>query len=294
MRISTSMQYSLANGTIERRRAELVRAQEQIATGRKINSLGEDPVGARKILREESMLREVEASRRTAHEAELMLQQSDAVLADAVDALQRALEVTVRMGNDTFSSADREISAEEIQQIRQRLVELANTERNGRFLFAGLGNQPRPFADDGSFSGDSGRLEVPVGRGARISATLSGGEPFIDSVTGDSVFQMLDSLENALRADNGGAIRASVDTVRESIERVTSARQEIGHRFERLENVLTALDRAELTASATLQQEKDTDFTEAVLELQQSEAGMRSALLITARLNELNLTNFLG
>lgn len=294
MRISTSMQFSLANGTIERRRRELLRAQEQLATGRKINSLGQDPVGARKILREESMLREVDANRRTALEAELTLQQSEAVLADVTDALQRALEVAVRMGNDTFSEADREISADEVAQIRQRIVELGNTERNGRFLFAGLGNQPRPFADDGTFNGDTGQLEVPVGRGARISATLPGGEPFTDAVTGDSVFQMLDSLETALRADDGAGIRASVDRVRENIDRVAAARQEIGHRFERLENVLTALDRAELTASATLQQEKDTDFTEAVLELQQSEAGMRSALLITARLNELNLTNYLG
>lgn len=294
MRVSTSMQFSLANGAVERQRAELLRRQEQIATGRKVNSLGQDPVGARKILREESTLREVDAGRRAALEAELTLQQSDAILADVSDALQRTLEVAVRMGNDTFSAADREISANEVAQIRDRLVELGNMERNGRFLFAGLGNQPRPFSDDGTFRGDTGQLEVPVGRGARIAATLPGGEPFVDPMTGDSVFDMLDTLETALRADDGDGVRASVDRVRENIDRAAAARQEIGHRFERLENVLTALDRAELTASATLQQEKDTDFTEAVLELQQSEAGMRSALLITARLNELNLTNFLG
>lgn len=294
LRISTSMQYSLARGTVEQRRSELLLLQEQMATGRKINSLGQDPVSARKILREDSALREVETNRSTAQEAELMLQQAEASLGDVTDALQRALEVAVRMGNDTFSAKDRETSADEINQIKQRLVELGNTQRNGRWLFSGQGNTASPFADDGTFNGDTGTLEVPVGRGATVEATLDGGSPFVDPTTGDSVFQMLDSLEAALRADDGDSVRLAVDTVQEHIDRVSSARQEIGHRFERLENVLNALDRAELTASATLQQERDTDFSEAVLELQQSEAGMRSALLITARLNELNLTNFLG
>lgn len=294
MRISTSMQFSLANGTIERRRAELLRTQEALASGRKINNFGQDPVGARKILREDTVLREVEANRRTALEAELMLQQSDAVLADVSDALQRTLEVAVRMANDTFSAEDRQIAANEISQIKERIVELANTERNGRYLFAGLGNRADPFASDGTFNGDTGTLEVPVGRGARIGATVAGGEPFVDAATGDSVFGMLDDLETALRSDNGTQVQAAIEVVRQNVDRVSSVRQEIGHRFDRLENVLNALDRAELTASATLQQERDTDFTEAVLELQESEAGMRSALLITARLNELNLTNFLG
>lgn len=294
MRISTSMQYSLANGTIQRRTSELVRTQAQLASGYKVQSLGQDPVGARKILRENSAIREIEANRRTALEAELNLQQTDAVLADATDALQRALEVAVRMGNDTFSEEDREISANEVAQIRERLVELGNVQRNGRYLFAGLGNQPDPFAPDGSFNGDTGALVVPVGRGATIEGTVAGGEPFIDATNGASVFSVLDDLEAALRADDGDRIRAEIENVRARIDHVASVRQDIGHRFDRIENVLNALDRAELTASATLQQERDTDFTEAVLELQQSEAGMRSALLITARLNELNLTNFLG
>lgn len=294
MRISTSMQFSLANDTIQRRTRELTKTQAQLASGHRVSSLGEDPVAGRKILRENSALREIGANRRTAQEAELNLQQSEAVLADVTDALQRVLEVSVRMGNDTFSEEDRRISADEVAQIRERLVELGNTERNGRFLFAGLGNLPEPFAADGSFSGDTGSLGVPVGRGATIQSTVSGGEPFVDATTGESVFTMLDDLETALRSDDGDAVRGQIEVVRNNVDRVASVRQDIGHRFDRLTNVLNALDRAELTASATLQQERDTDFTEAVLELQQSEAGMRSALLITARLNELNLTNFLG
>lgn len=288
------MQFSLAQGTIQKRNEELIRSQEKIASGTKISSFGQDPVAARKILREDASLREVEARRRTALEADLNLQQADAILADVTDALQRTLEVAIRMGSDTFNSIDRSISASEVVQIRERIRELANTERNGRFLFAGAGNIPQPFDANGSFLGDTGRLIVPVGRDASVAGTLTGGEPFVDADTGTSVFEALDNLEKALLEDDGESIRLSVDVFRNEVDRAAAARQEIGHTFDRLENILNALDRAELTASATLQQERDTDFSEAVLELQESELGMRSALTITARLNELNLTNFLG
>ncbi len=294
MRISTSMQFNLANGTVARRSSELLRAQQQIATGRKVNSFGEDPVASSKILREESALREVKAHRRTALEAELMLQQTDATLADVNDALQRAYELAVQMGNDTYSQANRSSAADEVIQISERLVELGNIERNGRFLFAGLGNTSNPFQADGTFIGDTEKLSVPVGRGANVDATLDGGGPFIAQNGDQSFFEILGALETALRADNGTAIRTSIDEVRSLVDRTADAQQTVGHRFERLANVSSALDRAEITASTTLKTEKDTDFTQAVLQLQESEAGMRSALLITARINELNLTNFLG
>ena len=293
MRVSTSMQYSLSNGTVARRRVELIKAQEALATGNKINSLGIDPVGGRRILREESSLREIETHRRVGHEAELMLQQADATLADVGGALQRVLEIVIRLGSDSFSTLDRESGAHELKEIRARMLELANVERHGRYLFSGIHNAGPPFAQDGAFLGDTQSLQMPVGRGATVGATLPGGEPFVDSTTGTSLFRLLDSIEAALRSDDGTAIRASISSVRDQIDKNSSSRQEIGHRLGRIENVLTALDRAELTANATLQAEKDTDYTEAVLQLQESEAGMRSALLVTARLNELNLTNFL-
>ncbi|MBX2811624.1 MAG: hypothetical protein KTR25_07435 [Myxococcales bacterium] len=294
MRVSTSMRFSLAQGTIQKRTQELVKAQEQIATGAKINSLGQDPVAGRKILREETSLREIESRRRIALESELNLQQTDAVLADVSDALQRVLEVSIRLGNDTFNAQDRGIAASEVTQIRERIAELANTERNGRFLFSGLGNTSFPFDADGVFSGDSKQLMVPIGPDALVAGTIVGGEPFIDSATGESVFTVLRDLESALRGDDGAGIRETVDEVRKQIDQVAGSRQEIGHTFERLENILNALSRAEITANATLQQERDTDFSKTVLDLQESELGMRSALTITARLNELNLTNFLG
>jgi len=293
MRVSTPMQFTLAQGTINERRSELLRVQEQIATGRRVNTFAEDPVASRKILREQSTLRSTESWRRTSGEARLLLETSDSVLASVGDSLDRAYELAVQMANDTNGPENRQNAADEIRQIRERVVELANSERNGRTLFSGLGNQPDPFALDGTFSGDTGRLEVPVGRRAFLDATLGGGEPFLDDSGGRNTIETLIELENRMRSDDGAQISDIIDEVQQTIDRAAGSRQQIGLRLTRLENIEDALDRAELAANVTLAEERDTDIAEAVVELRESETGLQAALSITGRLDDLSLLNFL-
>lgn len=292
-RVSTTMQFTLANSTINNRRAELLKVQEQIATGRRVNTFAEDPVASRKILQEQGTLRATESWRRTSGEAQLLLETADSVLASVGDALDRAYELTVQMANDTNGPENRQNAADEIRQIRERVIELANSERNGRTLFSGLGNQPDPFALDGTFSGDPGRLQVPVGRRAFLDATLGGGEPFLDPTGGRNTIETLIEIESRMRSDDGAQISDIIDEAQATIDRNAAARQQIGQRLTRLENIQDALDRAELAANSTLVQERDTDVAEAVIRLRESETGLQAALSITGRLDDLSLLNFL-
>jgi flagellar hook-associated protein 3 FlgL len=294
MRVSTTQQFRLGLTTSNARRSELIRVQEQLATGRRVNSFAEDPVASRKILKEEANLRVAESFRRTGFEAQLSLENAESVLATANDVLQRAYELALQQANDTNDQADRAAAADEIRQIRERVVELANTERNGRYLFSGLGNVADPFADDGTFSGDTGRLSVPVGRGATLDATVGGGEGFVDPAGGPNTIETLVELENALRANDGAAVAGLVDEVLATSERATAARQQIGQRLQRLENVFDALSRVELQANATLAAERDVDVSEAVIRLREAESGLQAALAITGRLDQLSLLNFIG
>jgi flagellar hook-associated protein 3 FlgL len=293
MRVSTNMQFTLAQSTINNRRNELLKIQEQIATGRRINTFAEDPVASRKVLQEQGTLRATESWRRTSGEAQLLLETADSVLASVGDALDRAYELGVQMANDTYGPENRQAAADEVRQLRERVVELANSERNGRTLFSGLGNQSDPFAVDGTFSGDTGRLQVPVGRRAFLDATLGGGEPFLDAAGGRNTIETLIELENRIRTDDGAQVSDLLDEVQGTIDRAAGARQQIGQRLTRLENILDALDRSELAANATLAQERDTDIAEAVVRLRESETGLQAALSITGRLDDLSLLNFM-
>ncbi len=293
MRVSTQMQFSLSARTVGQRQSELLRTQEQIATGRRINSFAEDPVASRKVLREQANLRQVESGRRTSSDAQLMLENAESALIGVGDALQRVFELNIQLANDSYDAPQRRAGADEVRQLREQLVSLANTERNGRYLFSGLGNTPDPFQIDGTFNGDSGRLTVPVGRNTTVDATVAGGEPFLDPAGGRNTFESLAELEDALRSNDGARINAMIDEIATTLERSTGARQQVGQRLQRLEFVDEVLSRTELAANATLAVERDTDISEAVIRLREAESGLQAALSITGRLDDLSLLNFI-
>lgn len=293
MRIGTAMMFEQASQRVAEQRARVVDAQEQVATGRKLNHVADDPHAARRVLRAESLLADIGARRFALDQGDHLLSATEGTLNDAENLVQRVQEMSIQFASDTYNAQDRLRAAEELVQIRERLLELANTQENGRYLFGGLASSVPPFDATAGFVGDTGQVEIPVGRGARVEATLPGGSPFTDETGGPSLFGTLDSLETALRADNGVAVGALVDDVSGHGDRLRQARQTIGHRFERVENVRAALDRIELTATRTLERDQQADLTESVLQLRQAETGLQGALLVTARLNELNLMNFI-
>ena len=293
MRVSTSMMYQQAQRTVADRRSTLTELQEQVATGRRLNQVSDDPQAARRVLRAESLLSDLQANRSAIDQGDRLLSIADDTLSDVDNLVQRVAEMSVQFANDTYNAVDKLQAAEELVQIRERLLELTNTQDNGRYLFGGLGSSVAPFDATGAFLGDTGRVEIPVGRGSRVEVTLTGGEPFAVAGGGPTVFTTLDSLETALRADNPAAVSALVDEVRGHQDNIRQSRQTIGHRFERIENVREALERVEITATRTLQDDREADLTESVIQLQQAEAGLQGALLVTARLDDLNLANFI-
>ena len=293
MRVATSMLYSQAQSNIQKKRFDSAKTSAQIATGQRLNSLADDPRSVHQALTSSSAIADAESMERAADRTEQLLNHADDALSDTANLAHRVYEMAVQFSSDTYNAQDRQNAANELLQLREQLVTLANTQADGRFLFGGTDNAGAPFDAAGIFSGDTGVLQIPAGRRATMDATLPGGEPFTDPGGGPSLFDTIDSLETALRADNASAITAMVDEAQGASSRVASAQQALGIRYERLEVVRSALSRAQITASATLDAAKNTDFVQAVSMLRETEAGLQAALSVTARLGELSLTNFI-
>ena len=66
MRVSTAGMHAATLGVLLDAQARLARTQEQIASGRRINSPADDPIGATRI---ESLTRQIEAGRQYSRNA---------------------------------------------------------------------------------------------------------------------------------------------------------------------------------------------------------------------------------
>ncbi|MBR56525.1 MAG: hypothetical protein CMH54_00545 [Myxococcales bacterium] len=300
MRIASSTFFSNTNLVLQQRQLELARVQEEIATGRKVLNLGKDPVAARNMLQQQGRLRHLDSRRSSMQTADMLLSTSDGVLHSIQEAVKTVYEKAVQLGNDSYSLQDRQFGANLVAEIREHILDLANTEVNGRFIFGGLDNNNAPYDALGAFNGDNGQVVVslgsvdPAGNLKVVEATVEGGQPFEDPAgVGPNLFGIIDNLVAELNANDGPGIQALIGDLRDGLDRVLSARQSVGTFQVKIQGVQDADDLSEAASQALLSQAGDTDPLEAVQRLRETQTSFQAAMVLASRLEGLNLVNFI-
>jgi flagellar hook-associated protein 3 FlgL len=194
------------NDGLQRAYQRLARAQEVVTSGKRINHLADDPIGATRVMDLRSFENSVVQYKRNVDNAMPFLEQADSVFDDVVERLTRAKELTVQMANDVNSATERSVAAREVRQILDYMVSIANTKVENRFLFGGFINGTAPFTANASgvtYSGDNGDIRTQTSAGGTLSINFAGSQVFQGAgvTSGQGVFDTLRDLESLL---NGG------------------------------------------------------------------------------------------
>jgi len=145
MRVTERQQVDALLTAIGNLRSGLSSRSEQISSGKRVNRPSDDPAAAERINQFRNILRTTEHRLKTVNEGIGRLNLSDSVLDQAGSTFQRASELAVRMRNDTNTAVERRNAALEVQQLILGLAGIANTQLNGRFMFAGNETQTEPY-----------------------------------------------------------------------------------------------------------------------------------------------------
>lgn len=168
MRISTAQYFESSAASYSKNYSDVVKSQEEAASGIRVNSGADDPVGAARLLQldqQAAMLKQYSGNITTVRNT---LGSSESVLTSISQVLQRARELAIGAGNGNYTDADRQANAAELGQIEEQLVSLMNSrDQNGQYLFSGSNSSVAPYAKnaDGTYSynGDQTTLSLQVG-----------------------------------------------------------------------------------------------------------------------------------
>lgn len=169
MRVTERQQAEVVLRTIENLRSGIATGSEQIASGKRVNRPSDDPASAERINQFRNVLRTTERRLQTVNEGVGRLDLSDQVLGQAGNTFQRAAELAVGARNDTNTAVERRNIAQEVQQLILGLTGIANTQLNGRFVFAGNETQTEPYVL-GTATGSVGTANTG---GATIAASVA-------------------------------------------------------------------------------------------------------------------------
>jgi flagellar hook-associated protein 3 FlgL len=194
MRISTSQMFSSSVAGYSKGYADIVKTQQQISSGVRIQTPADDPVGAARLLQLEQQQTRLTQYSGNMTSATNALSQQESVLSTITNVLQRARELAVGAGDGSLTDEDRSAIADELGEIEDQLLSLMNSkDANGNYLFSGSEGGTQPFVKnpDGSYSyqGDQSALSV------QVSDTLN-------LVVSDSGWSVFGSASNADRTES--------------------------------------------------------------------------------------------
>lgn len=234
------------SGALDQTQATQEKLSQELSSGLRVNSIGEDPVAAAENVQFLNSIQQDDSFTQTASLTTGMLQVTDSALGSVVSQLNKALSLASQANNGTLNASDLQSISNQLAGVRDEVLSLANTNYQGVYVFGGSQTGTSPFSLNNSttpatvtYSGDGNvnTLETPSGQSIQLN--LPGNQVFLSATA-----NVLGTL-NSLVADyaNGGTGSGISDTATLStaLNYVSQQRVTIDNSITRLSDASSAI-----------------------------------------------------
>jgi flagellin len=276
--VNTNVGASVAQAALAKNSRDLSSAMEQLSTGRRINSAGDDASGLAITNRMTAQINGLGAAIRNANDANSMVSTAEGALEEITDMLQRMRELAVSVSGTTTSD-DRTYLNNEFSALRSEIQRIAeNTEWNGNTVLDGTA---------GNGTGLSAvNYQIGVDGGDTIEVT------FGNFLSGGATMTSLQTATLAASSAASGIALAStaMTTIDTAIEAVSNQRSAFGAASNRMTHAVDNLTNVKTNAEASRSQILDTDYADATAELARTQIIQQAGTAMLAQANQLPQT----
>ena len=262
--INTNVKSMIAQNAMSVNNRSLGKAMEQLSTGKRINSAGDDAAGLAIVNRMSAQIKALDQSVRNANDGISMMQTAEGATKEITNMLQRMRELSVQAANDSYSATDRTAISNEVTQLKDEITRVAtNTQWNGMSILGGSASYAAMTFQVGTEGDASSAITVGFSAMNATALTITA-LSFTTSVEAQGSIEMLDTAITA------------VDTFRSGL----------GARINRLTSAADNLANVALNTSASRSQIEDTDYAKATTELAKTQIIQQAASAMLAQANQ--------
>ncbi len=275
--------------------SRLATYQEQLSSGKRINQVSDDPGAARSALRYRAESMQTTKYLDNISKGDSFITASDAAMEQMSQVLNDAKSLAVQGANGTQDAASRKALGQSVDSLLTRLVDLANTVHDGRYLFSGTATFTQPFARsaDGTtvnYGGNLDTFEVQIGPGSQVNVNQDGNTMFKQEV---DIFGSLVELRDALRANDASKITGLIQTVDDAHAHMNDLHGALGGTEQRLELARNQLESAKVNLDGLVSAAEDADFPEVIAQMQLAQVALEAGLKAGAKVLRPSLLDFL-
>ena len=318
-RISTAARYNLLTADIQKNEANYNRLTQQLASGKKITNITDDPVAAVNIVNTNRQLGQIDTFNQNAQMAMEELDTLDDLMELAGNYLNTAWDKAVQASNGTYGNTSLSAIKVEIDEITKTMVDLANTEYNDNYIFAGANTKLTPYEID-----EDGNIiyrGTPHSNPDYIRQTeVADGVFEVINTTGDRVFGYYNSetdnagvmgalkiLSNSLQeiidareAEDPDAETAAYEKMHSTLDMFSKSHNEIlteqtkfGGVYNRMEMTESTLETNTENLTSYLSNLQDVDIASATSQWLQAQYAYQASLKVASSTMNMSLLNYL-
>lgn len=280
---------------------------EEASSGIKVNTPSDDPTAAKNILDITSQLNQLNGYVNNMKTSQSELNTLDDSLTSLTTMIQNATNLATQAANGTYNTSDLNNIKTQVDSIINSVVSLANTQYNGKYIFAGTATSTIPYtvAADGSITYNG----TPAASDSNRYVTISDGVSVAINITGDSVFGSytqgtlpatptgtgllgnLKALSNALGNNgtttyNGATVtpNSSLDVLSSNLNTVTTAQTKFAAITNRFKMTEDSMSNTILNLTSQKSDLQNADLTQVLTDLTAQQTALQATYKITSQM----------
>lgn len=183
MRITNSLLFNTSIRNYRNATERMYSVNQQIDTKLKIQNSYENTSVYIDAMRLNNEIETLQQSSDSSSKAKTFADNTDTALTSFSEKLDQFKSKLNQASTSSNSPTSLQALANDMQGIRDYLVNLANTSINGQFLFSGSALSQKPVNSDGTYNGNAESLTAMVGSGVELPYNISGQSLFLGKDT---------------------------------------------------------------------------------------------------------------
>ncbi|MEL1136145.1 flagellar hook-associated protein FlgL [Desulfitobacterium sp. THU1] len=317
MRVTNNMLSNNLLRNLQSAQGRMDKLQDQLSSGRRITRPSDDPVGIENALRYKSSISHVEQWKTNTKEGISYLDTVDDTLGEMTKLIQRAKELGLQAANGTYSVEDREKMAIEVDQIKEQMMQFANTRVGTKYVFGGTANvEPYPPGSTPGttpWAGSNDIMKFQVGSNLSVDVSVNGrdlfgvGREYMPDAsippnytytnTGDmtkiGMLGILDKLSADLKDPSMPKLDLSITDLEKQADHIVDFRAELGARQNRMDSIYSQLDSTSANMSNSLANVLYADIAATLVDFKTTENVYQAALSTGAKIIQPSLVDFM-
>lgn len=288
---------------LNRNLQQVQKYHNQLSSGKEISKPSDDPMLVSKIMSLRDNIQGNEQYNKNINDSIGWVETQDTALNDVSGTLNRMRDLMIYGANGSLSDSDRESIKDEVEMQIGELVDILNTNFDGRYIFGGQKTNDKPFElKDGVivYEGDRSNISREISTGVTIDLITDGTRIVGDAEENgeNELGEFLQKVINAFDSEDGFSpsdlseeLLGDIDVHLENVLRV---RSQIGAIHNRLEASKDRNETENMNLKKLLTDREDVDIAEKYMEFSIMSVVYQASLNTGARILQPSLLDYLG